>query len=172
AQPVCQRCIKSQRICVSVESVKQQSFTIHVENQFAAGKKQRPRGPRPSKVPLQPIVDLQARAVAYFLHNHFQAFEDMPGVSKTWTECFHEWAAAGKRSQTVDLALSSLALAVFARANIWRPAATEGCKTYIHLLQHMQSRILHMSGNSVDPEEIDAYLLAVYFMARYESILQ
>ncbi|KAK9243131.1 hypothetical protein V1506DRAFT_523957 [Lipomyces tetrasporus] len=154
------------------DAAKQQLFAIHIENQYATGEKRRPRGPRSSLVPMQPNFDLKTRAHAYYVQNHFQVFQDMPDVAATWTECLHEWKAEGKSSPVVDLAFSSLALSVFARFQKCRPAATEACKSYLRLLQHMQSRILHVNSANPDADEIDAYLLAAHFMARYESFVQ
>ncbi|KAK9482094.1 hypothetical protein V1527DRAFT_516101 [Lipomyces starkeyi] len=96
----------------------------------------------------------------------------MPDVATTWTECLHEWKAEAKSSPIVDLAFSSLALSVFARFQNCRPAATEACKSYLRLLQHMQSRILHVNSGNPDAGDIDAYLLGAHFMARYESFVQ
>jgi hypothetical protein len=121
---------------------------------------------------MQPNFDLKTRADAYYFQNHFQVFQDMPDVAATWNECLHEWKAAGKSSPLVDLAFSSLALSVFARTQRCQPAATEACKTYLRLLQYMQSRILHVNSGNLDADEIDAHLLGAYFMARYESIVQ
>lgn len=96
----------------------------------------------------------------------------MPDVATTWTECLHEWNAGGKSSPIVDLAFSSLALSVFARFQDHPPAATEACRSYLRLLQHMQSCILHVNSDNPDAGEIDAYLLGAHFMARYESFVQ
>ncbi|KAH6870979.1 hypothetical protein B0T10DRAFT_553528 [Thelonectria olida] len=172
AKPVCQKCVKSHRTCVEADAAKQQFFAIHIENQYVTGEKRRPRGPRSSLVPIHPDFDLKTRAHAYYAQNHFQVFQDMPDVATTWTECLHEWKAEGKSSPIVDLAFSSLALSVFARLQNCRPAAAEACKSYLRLLQHMQSRILHVNNGNLDAGEVDAYLLAAHFMARYESFVQ
>ncbi|KAJ8103595.1 hypothetical protein POJ06DRAFT_284430 [Lipomyces tetrasporus] len=148
AKPICQKCVKSHRTCVEADAAKQQLFAIHIENQYTTGEKRRPRGPRSSLVPMQPNFDLKTRAHAYYVQNHFQVFQDMPASSPV-----------------VDLVFSSLALSC-------RPAATEACKSYLRLLQHMQSRILHVNSGNPDADEIDAYLLAAHFMARYESFVQ
>jgi hypothetical protein len=172
SKPICQNCVKSHRPCVEADAAKQQFFAIHIENQYATGEKRRPRGPRSSLVPMQPNFDLRTRAHAYYVQNHFQVFQDMPDVAASWAECLHEWKANGKSSPIVDLAFSSLALSVFARFKNCRPATTEACKSYLRLLQHMQSRIMHVTSGNPDADEIDAYLLAAHFMARYESFVQ
>ncbi|CAI6332922.1 unnamed protein product [Periconia digitata] len=172
AEPICNKCIKAQRTCVPLEDTESHAFTIHIENQYASGEEQRPRGPRSSLTPLQPTLQLRTRAVAYFMQNHFQMFEDMPDVSMTWAECFHEWGAAGNRSDMVDLGLSSLSLAVFAKAQSWKPAAMEGCGLYLQLLQAMQTRIPRIHRGDLSQNEIDECLLTIHFMARYESLVQ
>ncbi|KAM5354719.1 hypothetical protein ACJ41O_001366 [Fusarium nematophilum] len=171
AKPICQKCVSSRRTCVDADASKQQFFTIHMENQYAAGDK-RPRGPRSSLVPIHPNFDLKTRAHAYFSQNHFQVFQDMPDVATTWAECLHEWKTGGNSSPIVDLAFSSLALSVFSRFQDCRSAAAEASKSYLCLLQHMQSSILRLNGGDLDAYEIDAYLLAAHLMARYEAFVQ
>ncbi|KAF2661870.1 hypothetical protein K491DRAFT_332870 [Lophiostoma macrostomum CBS 122681] len=171
-KPVCLRCIKAQRPCVEAGLAKQELFTIHSENNYANGKQKRPRGPRSSLVSLQPSFSLAARAQAYYVQNHFQVFPDIPDVATTWSECFHEWKAAGKSSPIVDLSFSSLALSVFARSQKSTSAAVEASTSYAQLLREMQRHMLRVRRVDVDADEIDAYLLTVYFMARYESYLK
>ncbi|WAO89267.1 Zn(2)-C6 fungal-type domain-containing protein [Fusarium falciforme] len=172
AKPICQKCIKSRRTCVEADAAKQQQFAIHIENQYAAGDKRRPRGPRSSLVPINANLDLKTRAHAYYVQNHFQVFRDMPGVVTTWAECLHEWKAEGKTSPIVDLAFSAVALSVFARFQNCRPAAAEASKSYLSLLRHMQNRIPRLSSGNASSDEIDEYLLGAHFMARYEAFVQ
>ncbi|EEU42512.1 uncharacterized protein NECHADRAFT_80121 [Fusarium vanettenii 77-13-4] len=172
AKPICQKCIKSHRTCVEANAAKQQLFAIHIENQYAAGEKRRPRGPRSSLVPIQANVDLKTRAHAYYVQHHFQVFPDMPNVALTWAECLHEWKAGGKSSPIVDLAFSAVALSVFARFQNCRPAAAEASQSYLSLLRHMQDRIPRLSSGILSSDEIDEYLLGAHFMARYEAFVQ
>ncbi|KAJ3462667.1 hypothetical protein MRS44_007453 [Fusarium solani] len=172
AKPICQKCIKSHRTCVEADAAKQQQFAIHIENQYAAGEKRRPRGPRSSLVPIHANVDLKTRARAYYVQNHFQVFQDMPDVALTWAECLHEWRAQGKSSPIVDLAFSAVALSVFARFQNCRPAAAEASKSYLNLLRHMQNHIPRFSSGNPSSDEIDEYLLGAHFMARYEAFVQ
>ncbi|KAJ3541166.1 hypothetical protein NM208_g4737 [Fusarium decemcellulare] len=169
ATPICQRCIKSRRTCVEADAAKQQLFAIHIENQYATGEKRRPRGPRSSLVPLDPNFDLKTRAHAYYVQSHFQVFQDIPDVAATWAECFQEWKLEGNSSPIVDLAFSSLALSVFSRFQDCWIAASEASKSYLCLLQHMQSCIPQINSGNPSAGEIDAYLLGAHFMARYES---
>ncbi|KAM0420640.1 hypothetical protein ACHAPT_011556 [Fusarium lateritium] len=171
AKPICQKCIKSRRTCVEADAAKQQLFAIHIENQYAAGEKRRPRGPRSTLVPIHVNFDLKTRAHAYYVQNHFQVFQDMPDVVVTWAECLHEWKAKGKSSPIVDLAFSAVTLSVFARFQNCRPAAAEASKSYLSLLRHMQNRILRLNGSPAS-DDIDEYLLGAHFMARYEAFVQ
>ncbi|KAL6363777.1 hypothetical protein LRP88_03199 [Fusarium phalaenopsidis] len=172
AKPICQKCIKSHRTCVEADAAKQQQFAIHIENQYAAGEKRRPRGPRASLVPINSNVDLKTRARAYYVQNHFQVFQDMPDVALTWAECLHEWKVEGKSSPIVDLAFFTVALSVFARFQNCRLAAAEASESYLSLLRHMQNRIPRLSSGSPSSDEIDEYLLGAHFMARYEAFVQ
>ncbi|KAJ4297471.1 hypothetical protein N0V90_005362 [Kalmusia sp. IMI 367209] len=172
AKPICQRCIKSQRPCVEAAAAKSENFIIHSENEYATGAKRRPRGPRSSLVPLQPSLNLQTRAHAYYVQNHFTVFQDIPDMSTTWTECFHEWKATGKTSEVVNIAFDAVALAVFGVKMKEKDAVTESSKAYVKLLKKMQSGILRINSGTLDADEIDAYLLTAYFMARYESFIQ
>lgn len=168
---MCLRCAKAQRPCVDAGAAKQQHFTIHLENDYASSKSVRPRGPRSALVPMRPEFDIQTRARAYFLEHHFRPIEGMPDVVASWPECYHQWSAGGKSSDLVDLALSSLALAIFARKYEQRSTTAQAYETYHRSLCEMQTCLVAV-GEDLDPDLTDALLLTAYFMARYESILQ
>lgn len=70
----------------------------------------------------------------------------------------------------VDLALSSLGLAVFSRTQRYLPAATEASLQYYRLLRCMQERIAQVGTPTLNERDIDAYLLAILFMGRYEVV--
>ena len=70
----------------------------------------------------------------------------------------------------VDLALSSMALAVYSRTQRHPPAATEASSRYCRLLQIAQERIAQIEILAVSESSIDACLLAVYLMGRYEGV--
>ncbi|KAL8809089.1 MAG: hypothetical protein Q9200_003725 [Gallowayella weberi] len=70
----------------------------------------------------------------------------------------------------VDLALSTIALAVYSRAQRHPPAATEASSTYHKLLRLSQSRFARM-GSKPDAQAMDACLLAIFLMGRYEGII-
>jgi hypothetical protein len=68
----------------------------------------------------------------------------------------------------VDLALSSMALAIFARAQHHAPAATEASKKYCSALKVAQARIAQLASSALDERDIDSCLLAGSLMSRYE----
>ena len=69
----------------------------------------------------------------------------------------------------VELALSSMALAVFSRAKQYPPAAAEATFKYQRLLRVAQEKIALVGTSASDETELDAYLLSVSLMSRYES---
>ena len=165
---MCQRCRKSRRICVEPSAAKQAHFTIHVENSYASGKVKRPRGPRSSLTVLRPDFDLQTRALAYYLQYHLQPLTDAPSGLGCLCECVAAWNLSDK-DPMVDLALSSLSLALFARTQKHLRAGTEASSKYYHLLRVAQERIAQVATPTFDERDIEACLLAVLFMGRYEA---
>ena len=69
----------------------------------------------------------------------------------------------------VDLALSSIALYYYSRAQQHPPAATEASSRYYRLLRVAQQRIAQVGIPTLDEQNIDACLLAVYLMGRFEG---
>jgi hypothetical protein len=69
----------------------------------------------------------------------------------------------------VDLALSSTALAVYSRTQQHPSAATEASSRYYRLLRVAQERIAQLAIPTLDERNIDACLLAVSLMGRYEG---
>ena len=69
----------------------------------------------------------------------------------------------------VDLALSSLSLAVFARTKKTPVAATEASSKYYRLLLMAQERMAQVGVPTFDERDIEACLLAVLLMGRYEA---
>lgn len=70
----------------------------------------------------------------------------------------------------VDLALSSMALAVFSRTQHHPAAATEASSRYYRLLRVVQERIAQMGVSTLHERNIDACLLAIFLMGRYEGV--
>ena len=69
----------------------------------------------------------------------------------------------------VDLALSSMALAVYSRTQRYPAAAVEASSKYHRLLRITQGQIAQVGNTALDEGNIDAYLLAIFLMSRYES---
>lgn len=71
----------------------------------------------------------------------------------------------------VDLALSSLALAVYSKTHQQPPAAKEASMTYYHLLQVARERIAKLAVPALNEQDVDSCLLAVSLMGRYEDAM-
>jgi hypothetical protein len=162
--------MKSQRVCVEASAAKQACFSIHDENSYASGKSKRPRGPRSSLTLLRPHFDLQTLALAYYLEYHLQRGSDVPQITQGLPECVSSWKISGRVCPMVDLALSSLALAIFSRIQQHAPAATEASSRYYRVLQVAQGRIAQLEIPTLDVRNIDSCLLAVFLMGRYETV--
>ena len=119
---------------------------------------------------LSPHFDLQTRALAYYLQDHLQTLTDVPNVSGGLSECVSAWKVSGRTCPMVDLALSSMALAVYSRTQQHPPAATEASLRYYRLLRVAQERIAQLAIPTLDERNIDACLLAVFLMGRYEGV--
>jgi hypothetical protein len=124
AQSVCQRCVKSQRICYGMRAG-QACSVVHIENSYASGQKKRPRGPRSTPTAeltgnlnafLQhPCVDLKTQAIGYYLHYHLQTLKNIPNISTgTSVDFVLVWMSRAE-CLILDLVVSSIALAVFSR---------------------------------------------------------
>ena len=69
----------------------------------------------------------------------------------------------------VDLALSSLALLVYARTQQYPPAARDAMLRYGSLLRLARDRVAQLNGCALDNRDVDACLIAIALMARFES---
>lgn len=154
----------------------QAGSVVHCENSYASGQKKRPRGPRPTPIveltgnvaPIrQPtLVDLKTQAVTYYLHYHLQTPKDAPNIpTGVLDECLPVWMSEVD-SPMLDLAVSTMALAIFSRMKHHPPAAIEASKQYHQLLQITQVKVI-----SLNKGNIDACLLAIAFMGRYEEVI-
>ena len=147
---------------------------VHIENPYASGRRKRPRGPRSipaaeltgslDVVPQPPLVDLKTTALAYYMHYHFQTLKDATNISKGVADDFLSIWMSRAECPMIDLAVSSMALAVFSQTQQHPSAAIEASTKYQRLLQ-----ITHMTLFSLDEGNVDAYLLANFFMGRYED---
>ncbi|UKZ82837.1 hypothetical protein TrVFT333_010636 [Trichoderma virens FT-333] len=87
------------------------------------------------------------------------------------SECLTSWKASGRESGMVDLAISSLALAIFSRTQKHRPAAREAFKAYGRLLSVAKEDITQAKILTRWPEGIDECLLTVVLMGWYETTM-
>jgi hypothetical protein len=175
AQPVCQRCVKSQQICYRMRAV-QACSVIHIENSYASGQKKRPRGSRSTPtaeltgnlnaVLQHPCVDLKTQAIGYYLHYHLQTLRNIPNISKGTSDDFMLVWMSRAECLILDLAVSSIALAVFSRTQQHPLAAIEASMTYHRLL-----KLALVIIPSLHEGNIDDCLLAIFFMSRYEDIV-
>ncbi|MCJ1435222.1 hypothetical protein MMC27_004594 [Xylographa pallens] len=115
-------------------------------------------------IPQRLFIDLKTQAITYYLHYHLQPLEDVPNISKSVCDVFLPICMSRAECPILDLAVSSLALAVFSRTQQHPPAAMEASLMYHRLLQVAQSAFASLSE-----ENIDTCLLAIFFMSRFES---
>ncbi|KAB8208417.1 hypothetical protein BDV34DRAFT_233304 [Aspergillus parasiticus] len=163
AQPICQRCIKSRRTCYGMRD--QQVW--HTENSYASRQKKRPRGPRSMKMNLHVSykpADMRTYAIAYYMHNYVQAPNNVPDIVKDVTRGCLAVLPPRPWCPFLELAVSSLALAMFSRTQNYPSAALVASATYHRLLKVAQSAIHYLT-----PDNCDSCLLAVFFMGRYED---
>ena len=99
-----------------------------------------------------------------------QELKDAPNVSGCLSECVAAWKASGRTSEMVDLALSSMALAVFSRTQKHIGAAAEALSKYHRLLRLCQFWISQVEIAKLDAANMDACLLAIAFMGRFEGV--
>jgi hypothetical protein len=149
---------------------------VHIENSYASGQQKRPRGPR--SIPIvgltcnlaavlrRPFFDLKTQAMLYYLRNYLHTLKDAPNISKGISDDFLPTWMSIAECPVLDLAVSSIALAVFSRTQQYPPAAIEASTKYHQLLRTAQVTI-----SSLDQGNIDACLLAVFFMSRYENVV-
>ena len=150
----------------------EQAFSvIHIENHYASGHQKRPRGPRSKAlvgaldtIPQNPLVNLETQANTYYLHFYVQTVEDIPNLSKGVADGLLPLGTSRAECPILDLAVSSLALAVFSRTQRHPPAAIEATKRYQRLLRTFQEVLYSLSETN-----IDACLLTIFFMSRYED---
>ncbi|TVY37442.1 hypothetical protein LSUB1_G004622 [Lachnellula subtilissima] len=144
---------------------------VHSENSYASGNKKRPRGPRStfaveamrsSKPALQRgLVDLKTEATGYYVHYYLQSLPNILDISKSVLDDFMPIWLSKAENRMLDLALSSMALAVFSQARQHTRAALDASTNYQQLLRTTRGTICSLyEGN------IDAWLLAIFFMSR------
>jgi hypothetical protein len=160
-------------MCLGRNAVKPSSFSFHIENRYASGETKRPRGPRPasSLTLFRPTLDLPSQAVAYYLNYYLYALVDLPTVSACMSECLTAWMASKRESNMIDLALSTLALAIFSRTQQHPPAAREASLRYGRLLRVAQKHITQAAILRCNENGFDEFLLMIALMAWYETAM-
>jgi len=154
----------------------QTSFLLNsLRNCYASGEAKRPKGPRStstaassgtvSAVPQHPHFDLQTRALVHYLPCRLQTVVDIPSISKSLSDCVPAWISRTK-CPMVDLAISSMALAVYFRTQRHPPAATDASIKYQQLL-----RVTRVTIPTLDERNVHACLLTIFLMSRYEDIM-
>jgi hypothetical protein len=149
---------------------------LHIENSYASGQRKRPRGPRSAPavelsknlvpVPQPPLIELKTHAVVYYLHYHLHPLIDAPSVTQGISDDFLSIWQSRAECPILDLAVSSMALAVYSHTQQHQPAQIEASMRYQQLLPIIRKTIL-----SVDERNIDDCLLAIFFMSRYEQVV-
>lgn len=148
--------------------------SYYSENSFASGQTKRPRGPRPNRKAEDAsdrasqqrsfVEDLKAQAIAEYLNNHLTIPKEQPSLLRaTDSDLLPLWTIKGEYP-ILDHAVSAMALALYSRIHNCPPAASEACLEYEQLLQ-----IVRESTPELNENTIDSYLLAIFFMARYED---
>lgn len=154
----------------------QDCYVVQDENPYASGHKKRPRGPRSTRtvqytsnldtIPQRPLIDLKSEAIVYYLQYHMHTLKDASNMFEGVSYVFLPFWTSGAECPILDLALSSIALAVFSRTRQHPPAAIEASMKYHRLLQIMQQTVI-----SLDEGNIGVCLLAIHFMSRYEQVV-
>lgn len=154
-------------------------LSIHNENSYASGQKKRPRGPRSTLRTVsirsikrrdpevhRPLVDLKTKAIIYFSDFHLRTLNGTSTVLKGITnDILHIWKLKGE-NPILELSVSSVALAVFSRTQQEPLAALEASTKYNQLLRLQQRAI-----TSLNELNVDACLIAIFFMGRFEDIV-
>jgi hypothetical protein len=151
----------------------QDFLVIHNENRYASGRLKRPRGPRSTLTASLGRAldvtgqDLCSQAIFLYLKSHLQPLKSLPDIVKGMHHGLGPLLLMYRQKFPIlDLAISSMALAVYSRTKQHPLAAYEASKKYHQLLQIVQKTI-----SSIEDTNIDAYLLAIFFMGRYEDTI-
>ena len=99
-----------------------------------------------------------------------QTVKETSGMLDSLPCCVSAWDQHGI-CPLVDLALSSMALAVFSQTHKHPPAAMEASSQYNRLLRVAQERIVRVKTPGFENKDFDASLLAILLMGRYESAI-
>lgn len=168
-RPTCLRCVRTKKACHGYST---QTFSIlHNENIYASRQRKRPQGPRARAVapfvapPVHTFItrDIHSEAVSFFFNRHLG-----PGTNGLLKRGFPNSTLSLRRgsSPILDDAVSSIALALFSRSKLYPHATTLAFDSYQKSLRTLQTAL--SAPESID---IDACLLAVCLLARYENVV-
>ena len=104
--------------------------------------------------------------MAYYVRYHLQSLKEAPDISKSLTEFLIPRWTPEAHSPMLNLAVSSKALAIFSQAQQYPPAAAEASMKYRRLLC-----ITHDAVSHLEKDNVDACLLAIFLMSRYEDAM-
>ncbi|KAK5258329.1 hypothetical protein LTR40_008109 [Exophiala xenobiotica] len=162
----------SRRLCHGMTAL----AAVHDENIYASGQQKRPRGPRSSLKERAAVgldlslsdnlVELKTQAILYYMHHYLKAPKSTPKVLKALSEDYLTAWVSKIDSPLIELAVSCMALAIFARTQKHPPAALQASITYHRLLQ-----LARTSMPSLLVHNTDICLLAIFFMSRYEDAI-
>ena len=117
----------------------------------------------------RPQADLETKATAYYLQYHLRTLDDIPNFTAGLAECVNAWRISERSDSMVNLALSCMALAVYAQTQRQPLAATEASERYYRLLPVVQKRLNEIGRPPVQDVDVDACLLAVFLLGRHSS---
>ncbi|KAF2182453.1 hypothetical protein K469DRAFT_740325 [Zopfia rhizophila CBS 207.26] len=131
-------------------------------NPYPSGLEKRPRGPRSTpKIELASNPDVILPRSPFNLQT--EAVVCPNALRSVLDDLLPAWTSRAE-CQILNLAISSIALAVFSRTQQYPPAAVEASIRYQQLLQ-----VLQITLPSLDQGNIEACLLAIIFMSPYED---
>jgi len=150
-----------------------------MENPYASGQKKRPRGPRAlgTTKRIEPATevhlstpptafDIPKVAVVYFVRCHIQGVDERPSLLKHALDDLLPTLSSSGDVQIVDLAMSTLAMALFSRTHGLPHAEVQAFGKYQQLLQ-----LLRMTLPNLNPGNVEACLLSVLLMCLYEDAI-
>lgn len=105
--------------------------------------------------------DFQSEAIAYYMRKHLEPVNDAASVLETPLNAL---LAAWQSTPALPLAVSSVALVVFSRMRKYPPAAARASLTYQESLP-----LLKFDLSALNPDNINACLLTICYMSRYED---
>jgi hypothetical protein len=113
-----------------------------------------------------PLVDIKTQAVTYYVQSHLRTPEELPDVLKGVSSDFTPRWQFRSEFPMLEHAVSCMALGVFSRNKQHPPAAIEASLTYQRLIHMIRDTII-----SLEKQNIDACLLSIFFMSRYEHVV-